>query len=50
MTQISQVEDSLAAEDPRIDAGADEDVKYSEYEGGGNWLWNVALRHQKCIL
>ena len=33
-TQQSPVRDSLVAEDPLIDVGANEDVKYSGYENG----------------
>ena len=36
-TQQSLVRDSLAAEDPLTDAGANEDVEYSGYEEGNGF-------------
>ena len=36
-TQQSPIQDSLAAEDPLIDAGANEDVEYPGYEEGNGF-------------
>ena len=41
VTQLSQVEDSLAAEDSLIVVGANDDVDYSRYEEGNGF--GVAL-------
>ena len=50
MTYLSQVEDSLAAEDPLIDVGDNKDIKYSRYEEGTGFVVISDTRNSFCEL